>query len=105
MARSDPKAAGIRWRYGATAGVVVLLLFGVLLPVAGNLLAGYKIGVLEKQREALLRQQYELELEEARLLDPAELARWAGTYGLVDPEPETAILLGPPTDGSLARAQ
>lgn len=103
LPQADPKSTRACLRYIGSAGLAVILLFCVLLPVAYNVLAGYQIGALEKQREMLLREQAELELEEATLLNPARLAVLAQDQELVDPAPETAVSLGAVADGSFAK--
>ena len=103
MPQADPKSTGVCVKLMVSACLTVLLFFGVLVPTACNILAGYRINALEKQRELLLRDQYELELQEARLLSPARLAELGRIQQLVDPAPQTAIALGPvTTDGALA---
>ncbi len=101
--QADPKSTRACLRYMGSAGLAVLLLVGILFPVAYNVLAGYHIGVLEKQRESLLRERAELELTEAELLNPARLAELPAYQQLVDPKPETAFSLGASPDAALAK--
>ena len=101
--RANPKETGACWRFIGSACLGVVLLVGVLVPIAYNLLGGYQIHGLEKQRETLLQERSELELREARLVNPARLAELARIQQLVDPAPETAVSLSPVPDASLAR--
>ncbi len=93
--QADPESTKVCLKYIGSAALAVVLLVGVLVPVAGNLLAGYQIHALEKEQESLLRQQAELEYREAALLNPARLARLAEIQQLVDPAPETTVPLDP----------
>ncbi len=98
QAQSDPRSTRACVKYLGSAALAVLLLVGVLLPIAYNLLAGYQIHSLENDQEYLLRQRAELEYREAELLNPARLARLAVIQELVDPAPGTVIPLEPATD-------
>jgi hypothetical protein len=101
--RSDPQSTKVCVKLMVSACLTVLVLFGVLVPTACNILAGYRINALEQQREMLLRERYALDLQEAQLLSPARLAELGRLQQLVDPAPETVIALGPvTTDGALA---
>lgn len=93
--QANPGSTRACVRYLGSAALAVLLLVGVLFPVAYNILAGYQIHALEKERDGLLRQRAELEFREAELLNPARLAQLAAIQELVDPVPETAVPLEP----------
>ena len=79
-----------------------MVVVGVLLPVAYNLLAGYQINALNAERQALLDEQAILEQQESALLSPARLAVLAQTQEFVDPAPEHMVPLSPAADGALA---
>lgn len=100
--QADPKSTRACLKYIGSAGLAVLLLVGVLFPVAYNILAGYQIHALENEQDTLRRQSSELELQEARMLSPARLAELAALQELVDPAPETTVPLEPVGDGALA---
>jgi len=102
MPQSDPRSTKAAFKYIGSACLGVVLLVGVLLPVAYNVLAGYQIHALEVEREALVRASSELELREAELLNPARLAELAEIQELVDPEPRTSVPLGALPDGAFA---
>ncbi len=100
--QADPRAAGACWKFIGVALLTASLLVGVLVPFAYNLLAGYQIHALEKQREGLLRERAELELRQARLLSPDRLAELARLQQLVDPPPESFMPLPPKAAGAYA---
>jgi len=102
MAQADPQSVGACWRFIGASLLAVLLLVGMLVPAAYNLLAGYQVHTLERQREKLLRERAELELEEAQLLSPERLAELARIQQFVDPAPASVVQLSPQADGSLA---
>ena len=102
MPQADPRSTRAAIKYIGSAGLAVLVLVGVLLPVAYNVLAGYQIHALETEREVLLRDRAELELREAELLNPARLAVLAEYQQLVDPAPESAVPLGALSNGEFA---
>jgi hypothetical protein len=103
--QSDPGSTRAAIKYIGSASLAVLVLVGVLLPIAYNVLAGYQIHSLETEREALMRDRAELELREAELLNPARLAILAEYQQLVDPAPETAVPLGALSNGEFALNQ
>ncbi len=100
--KTDPQSTRAAVRFIGSACLAALLLAGVLVPVGSNILAGYQLHELKKEREFLAREAAELELKEAELLNPARLATLAEYQQLVDPAPETAVPLAPRNDAALA---
>jgi len=100
--QTDPTATKAAVKFIGSACLAVILVVGILVPMAGNILAGYRIHALENQRKELLEERAELELAEAQLLSPARLAELAAMQELVDPAPETTVPLDPAPEGELA---
>ncbi len=100
--QSDPAATKAAVKFIGSACLAVILVVGILVPMAGNILAGYRIHALQNERKELLEERAELELAEAQLLSPARLAELAAMQELVDPAPETAVPLEPAPEGELA---
>ncbi len=99
---ADPRAAGACWRFIGLALLTAALVLGVLAPFGYNQLAGYNIAELEKQRQELLRERAELEVQEERLLSPERLAELESFQQMVDPAPGTFMSLPPKADGDYA---
>lgn len=70
----DPDAPKVCWKTIGGAGAAAVVLIGTLLPTGYNLIAGYQLQELKKQREQLETQRAVLEVEEAQLLSPEHLA-------------------------------
>lgn len=102
MAQADPSAAGACWKSIGASLLAVVLLVGVLLPAAYNLLAGYQVSTLQMEKQQLLEKRAVLEQQEAELLSPARLAELARIQQFVDPAPENMAPLPPVADGALA---
>jgi hypothetical protein len=91
----DPAAGGTCWRAIAVTGLAALMLIALLLPGAYRLLAGYRIHQLQIEREVLIKERAALQLEEARLLNPARLEELARIQEFIDPAPERVQHLAP----------
>ena len=102
MAQADPATTKACWKSIAACMLAVLLLVGVLLPAAYNLLAGYQFNALQVEKQKLLDDQALLDMQEAELLSPARLAELAQMQEFVDPAPEHMTPLAPAVDGALA---
>ena len=99
---APPGASRACWKSIVASLAVVTLLVGVLLPLAYNLLAGYRLGALELAQQTLLDDRARLEQEESQLMTPALMAEVARTQQLMDPLPHDRIPLASPADGALA---
>jgi len=90
----DPKARGAQWRLMvATLGGAALLIT-VLLPSAYTFIAGHELQDLKQKREQLLAERRRLEVEEAQLLTPARLEKYAENQKLTDPGNKIVYLPG-----------
>ena len=90
----DPKARGEQWRLMvATLGGAALLI-AVLLPSAYTFIAGHELQDLKQKREHLLGERRRLEVEEAQLLTPARLEKYAENQKLTDPGNKIVYLPG-----------
>lgn len=98
---ADPVAPRRCWGMIAAGCTAAVLLIGLLLPGAYNLLAGIQITALREQQRVLLNQRAVLELEETRLVTPERLQKLAELQRFIDPPPGRVIYL-PPQAGSLA---
>jgi cell division protein FtsL len=99
---ADPKAHGECWSTIGAACVVVALLTSVLAPAVGSTLAGYRLESLKQEEQRLIDERRVLEVEEARLLNPARLEELARGQKLSTPAAGQVIHLDPKADGSLA---
>lgn len=99
---ADPRAREACWKAAATAGIVALLVIGVLLPSAYGLFAGYQIQALRQEGQRLENERAALELEETRLVTPSRIQQLAEQQKFVDPSPQKVIYLDPAESGSLA---
>lgn len=89
----DPKTGGVCWKMIGSVAAAAMLLIGVLLPSAYNLLAGYQIQSLREESKRLGNEQASLELVEARLLSPERMEQLAREQQFTDPEPDKVVYL------------
>jgi hypothetical protein len=70
-----------------TVGVLVasLVLIGLLLPGGYSLLASRRVNHLQQQRESMINQLRELRVQEAALLSPRQVEKWAGDRYVTPP--------------------
>ncbi|MCW5978865.1 MAG: hypothetical protein KIT09_12345 [Bryobacteraceae bacterium] len=99
---APPGASRACWKSIVASLAVVALLVGVLLPLAYNLLAGYRLSALEVEHQRLLDDKARLEQEESALLSPAIMAEVAASRQLVDAAPYDRAPLAPAGDRALA---
>ncbi len=98
----DPQARGACWStIGAALGILVLLT-GVLAPSAANTLAGYRLQELRTEERRLMDERRSLELQEAELLSPERLARYAKELDLAAPSPDQVVRLDGKAEGAVA---
>jgi hypothetical protein len=97
----DPKNHGKAWRGMLTTIGGALMLILVLLPSAYTFIAGHELQALHHQREHLLVERRQLEVQEAQLLTPARLEYYAESQKMADPGNKMVYLAGD-KGGSLA---
>jgi hypothetical protein len=99
---ADPQARGACWSTIAVAFAIFALLTGVLAPSAANTLAGYKLEELRVEERRLVDERRSLELQEAQLLSPERLERYAKERDLAAPAPNQMVRLDGASDGAVA---
>jgi hypothetical protein len=92
--QADPQARSRCARAVAVSVATAVLLIALMLPTGLNVMAGYQISDLERQRTALESQRKLLLLEEARMLNPARMHQLATDLKMVDPDPGRVIYTG-----------
>jgi hypothetical protein len=90
---ADPKSGGACWSAIAAAGMLLILLTGVLAPSVAGTLAGYKIEALKAEEQRLLDERRTLALREAELLSPERLEKLAVRQNLVTPKSGQVVRL------------
>jgi hypothetical protein len=100
----DPQSRPACWSAIGAACVLLCALTTVAVPNVLGTLAGYRLESLRQEERKLLDERRSLELEEARLLNPANLEQLAKDHDLGVPAPGQIILLDSMSD-SLAMAQ
>lgn len=89
----DPKSGGACWSAIGAAGIVLILLTGVLAPSVASTLAGYKLEALKTEERQLLDERRTLALREAELLSPERLTKLAETRNMVTPKSGQVVRL------------
>lgn len=90
----DPKARGNQFRLMAATLGGAALLIAILLPSAYTFIAGHELQSLQQQREQLLAERRRLVVQEAELLTPARLEKYAENQKLSDPGNKIVYLPG-----------
>jgi hypothetical protein len=98
----DPKQRVSCWKTIGGASTAAVLLICLLLPSVYNLLAGYQLNELHRERQRLLARKAALVVREAELLSPERLERLARMQHFIDPEPGKVIVLNPNAEGAVA---
>lgn len=98
--QADPAARRRCTHTVAVAVATAVLLMVLCLPDALNIIAGYKVYALEKERDRLEGERRHLLLAESRLLNPARMQQLAIQLQLVDPDPTRVVYTS--GDGALA---
>ena len=89
----DPKGKAECWStIGAVCAVAVVLITSLAPSVAG-ITAGYQIQALKQERQRLIDERRNLEVDEAKLLGPARLEQLAKDQRMVSPKPEQVVNL------------
>ena len=63
MRQADPAARGECWSAVGAAGVLLMLGASIIAPHVGSVLAGYKLEALKQERQSLLNQKRDLEVQ------------------------------------------
>jgi hypothetical protein len=100
--QADPEAKGQCWSAIGAACVVAALFGTVMAPKAATVLAGYKVQQLKQERRALIEERKTLDVEEARVLSPANLGELATKRQLSSPEAGQIVHLQPKGEGAFA---
>jgi hypothetical protein len=90
---ADPKSGGACWSAIGAAGIILVLLTGVLAPSVAGTLAGYKLEALKAEERRLLDERRTLQLREAELLSPERLEKLAERQNLVEPKSGQVVRL------------
>ena len=90
---ADPKSGGACWSAIGAAGLLLILLTGVLVPSVAGTLAGYKVESLKAEEQRLLDERRTLALREAELLSPERLEKLAERQNLVTPKSGQVVRL------------
>jgi hypothetical protein len=100
--QADPAAKGQCWSaIGATCAVAAL--FGAMMaPKAATVLAGYKVQQLKQERAGLIEERKSLDVEEARILSPANMGVLATRRKLTSPGSSQIVHLQPRGEGAVA---
>jgi cell division protein FtsL len=85
---ADPLARRARSRSVATGFVAAMLVIAGLLPAAYNTMAGFTVQNLEQEQNKLKQERAALDLDEAKLLNPARLAQLAKSLKMIEPIPQ-----------------
>jgi cell division protein FtsL len=82
---ADPLARRARSRSVATGFVAAMLVIAGLLPSAYNTMAGFTVQNLEQEQNKLKQERAALDLDEAKLLNPARLEQLAKSLKMIEP--------------------
>ena len=91
--QADPRAGGICWRLIGAGVSVAVLLVALSLPMLLGMIEGYRVEALRQEKQRLLGERAELELNEAKLTSPARLEMLATKQKFVDPDPQKIVYL------------
>jgi hypothetical protein len=101
--QADPAARTECWSAVGAAAVLLVLGASIIAPQAGSVLAGYKLESLKHERQSLVNQKRDLDVQEASLLSPGRLNALAQTRKLSSPGADQVIHLDGPSEGSVAK--
>jgi ABC-type proline/glycine betaine transport system permease subunit len=99
---ADPQARGACWSTIGVAFAILALLTGALVPSVANTVAGYRLEDLRAEERRLVDERRGLELQEAELLSPASLDRYAKERDLTAPSPDQLVRLDGKGEGAVA---
>lgn len=99
---ADPAAKGQCWSAIAATCAVAALFGAMMAPKAATVLAGYKVQKLKQERAGLIEERKSLEVEEARILSPANMGALATRQKLTSPGSGQIVHLQPRGEGAVA---
>ena len=99
---ADPRARKVMLSIAAATCAAAVLTTVSLAPRLANTSLGYKLESLRQEQQRLLDERRTLEVEEARLLSPAQLDQLARRHNLTTPKSQQLIDLDSKAEGSLA---
>ena len=99
---ADPRSRGDCWSAIGAAGLVLVLLTGVLAPSVANTLEGYKLESLRVEQRRLLSERQVLELQEAEMVRPDRLETLAKRHDFVTPATDQVVHLDEKAEGAVA---
>jgi hypothetical protein len=102
VVREPHPTARNEWSMIGTAGVVAILMMGLLTPRVANIFAGYKLEALRQEQQRLLNEQRDLNIVEAHLSRQENLQVQAKRHDLGVPGPGQTWRLDPKGDSRLA---
>jgi hypothetical protein len=100
--QADPAAKGQCWSAIGAACAVAAILGGMMAPKAATVLAGYKVQQLKQERAGLIEERKALDVEEARILSPANMGVLATRQKLSSPGSKQIVHLQPHGDSAVA---
>jgi hypothetical protein len=100
--QADPGAKGQCWSAIGAASVAAVILGGMMVPKAATVLAGYKVQQLKQERAGLIEERKALEVEEAKILSPANMGALATRQKLASPAANQIVHLQPHGDTAVA---
>jgi len=100
--QADPEARGSAWKLIAGVCAASVLVIGILLPGAYDLMAGYEIQKLRADVAKLRAEQSALDIQEAQLLTPARIEALAREQQFTDPAPHSVVFLDPKDPSAVA---
>ena len=101
--QADPGARGECWAAVGAAAVLLVLGASIIAPNAGAVLAGYRLEALKQERQTLVNEKRDLEVQEAGLLSPGRLNELAAARSLASPGSDQVIHLDAGVNRSFAR--
>jgi hypothetical protein len=101
---ADPQARGACWGIIGVATLVFAVVTSASAPYVASTLAGYKLEALRSEERRLLDERRNLDLQEAELLSPARLNKFAHDKNLFPPASGQLIRLDG-KDGAVAMAK
>lgn len=84
----DPAARRARTQTVATGFIAAMLVIAGLVPTAYNTMAGFTLQSLKDEQHGLEQARAALDLDEAKLLNPARLAQLAKSLRMLEPVPQ-----------------
>jgi len=100
---ADPRAKTECWSTIGAVSALAVLFIATLAPSVAGITAGYQVQALQQERQRLLDERRNLEVDEAKLLGPDRLERLAKDQKMVSPSPDQIVDLNTnASDGTVA---